>query len=103
MAGQTTTVADNPGASRIEARIGEQTAYAAYELTPGTIKFTHTLVPEDLRHRGIATQLVAAGIELARSRGLKIVPYCPFFKSYFAEHPELAGLLAPLATAPTAQ
>ena len=94
MAGETITVADNPQASRLEARVGEQTAYAAYELTPGIIKFTHTLVPEALRHHGIATQLIEAGIELARSRGLKIVPHCPFFRSYFAGHPELAGLLA---------
>lgn len=97
------TIADNPAASRIEAHIGEQTAYAAYEITPGTIKFTHTLVPEALRHHGIATQLIGAGIELARSRALKIVPHCPFFKSYFAEHPQLAGLLAAPATTPSAR
>jgi predicted GNAT family acetyltransferase len=94
MAGETIAVTDNPAASRLEMRIGDQTAYAAYELSPGTIKFTHTLVPEALRHRGIATQLVEAGIALARSRGLAIVPHCPFFKSYFAAHPELAGLVA---------
>jgi len=97
MAQEATEVADNPAASRLEARVGNQLAYAAYEIAPGTITFTHTLVPEPLRHHGIATALVEAGIELARSRGLKIVPLCPFFKSYFAGHPQLASLLAPSA------
>lgn len=88
------SVADRPAAHRLEAHTGGQVGYAEYELTPGTITFTHTKVPEALRHHGIATQLVEAGIELARSRGLKVVPKCPFFSAYFAAHPELAGLLA---------
>jgi hypothetical protein len=88
------TVADHPEAHRLEARIGSQVAYAAYEISPGSITFTHTRVPASLRHHGIATQLVEAGIALARSRGLRIVAKCPFFTAYFAAHPELAGLLA---------
>jgi hypothetical protein len=88
------TVEDHPEVHRLEAHIGSQVAYAAYEITPGKIVFTHTKVPEALRHHGIATQLVEAGISLARSRGLKIVPKCPFFTAYFAAHPELSELLA---------
>ena len=88
------TVADHPETHRLEAHIGGEVAYAAYEIAPDKITFTHTRVPEALRHHGIATQLVEAGIALAQSRGLKIVPRCPFFTSYFAAHPELAGLLA---------
>jgi hypothetical protein len=88
------TVTDHPEAHRLEAQIGSQVAYAAYEITPDTIFFTHTKVPEALRHHGIATQLVEAGVNLARSRGLKIVPKCPFFTAYFAAHPELSDLLA---------
>ena len=88
------TVSDHPEAQRLQAHIGSEVAYAAYEITPGRITFTHTKVPEALRHHGIATQLVEAGINLARSRGLKIVPKCPFFTAYFTAHPELAGLLA---------
>lgn len=102
MAQDATEVADNPAANRLEARSGNQLAYAAYEIAPGTITFTHTLVPQALRHHGIATALVEAGIALARSRGLKIVPRCPFFKSYFAERPQLEGLLAAPAAAPPA-
>ena len=94
MAPDVAAVVDNPAASRLEARSGDQLAYAAYEIAPGTITFTHTLVPQGLRHHGIATALVEAGIALAGSRGLKIIPRCPFFKSYFAAHPQLASLLA---------
>ncbi len=87
-------VSDHPEAHRLEAHIGTEVAYAEYEVAPGTITFTHTKVPEALRHHGIATQLVEAGIALARSRGLKVVPKCPFFRTYFTAHPQLAGLLA---------
>ncbi len=100
MAPDATEVTDNPAASRLEARIGTQLAWAAYEIAPGTITFTHTLVPQALRRQGIATALVEAGIALAQNRGLKIIPRCPFFKSYFAEHPQLASLLAAPAAPP---
>lgn len=94
------TVVDHPEAHRLEAQLGSQVAYAAYEIAADKITFTHTRVPEALRHHGIATQLVEAGIDLARRRGLKIVPLCPFFAAYLAAHPELAGLLAAPLKAP---
>ena len=86
-------VNDNEAASRIEATIEGQTAYAAYQLTPGAISFTHTRVPESLRDQGIGTRLVEAGLALARSRGLEVLPVCPFFRAYLRAHPDSQELL----------
>jgi uncharacterized protein len=80
-------IADNPQAHRLEMQVDGAVAYAAYELAPGTITFTHTLVPQALRGRGIGTQLVEAGLALARERGLKVIPVCPFFIAYLRSHP----------------
>ena len=89
------TIRDNAAASRIEAALGGQMAYAEYRLTPDTVAFTHTRVPEAFRGRGIGTRLIEAGLALARDRGLRVIAQCPFFSAYFRAHPEQQGLLVP--------
>lgn len=84
---------DSPKASRLEAQVEGQVAYAEYHLDPGTITFTHTRVPESLRGRGIGTRLIEAGLSLARERGLRVKPQCPFFAAYLRSHPEAQPLL----------
>lgn len=86
-------VHDNAAASRLEATVEGQTGYAEYRLTPTTITFTHTRVPEQLRGRGIGTHLIEAGLQLARERGLEVVPVCPFFRAYLRTHPDTQALL----------
>ncbi|WP_018148492.1 GNAT family N-acetyltransferase [Henriciella marina] len=53
----------------------------------------HTDVPEALGGQGVGLQLVEAGIALARDRGLKIMPLCPFAKAQFDKHPEWKDVL----------
>tara|TARA_Y100001947_G_scaffold156796_1_gene165567 strand:+ start:845 stop:1132 length:288 start_codon:yes stop_codon:yes gene_type:complete len=53
----------------------------------------HTGVPEALGGQGVGLKLVEAGIALARERGLKIVPLCPFAKAQFEKHPEWKDVL----------
>jgi hypothetical protein len=86
-------VRDNPAASRIEATVEGQTGYAEYQLNPGTITFTHTRVPENLRGRGIGTRLIETGLALARARGLEVLPVCPFFRAYMRTHADSQALL----------
>jgi uncharacterized protein len=88
-------IRDNPQTSRIEAEVGGQIAYAEYRLSPGTITFTHTRVPEALRGKGIGTRLIAAALSLARERGLEVIPICPFVSAYLRAHPEDQQLLGP--------
>ncbi len=89
------TVQDNPAKSRFEILIGNSVAEAVYELNGSTIRFTHTGVPPDLQGRGLATKLVTAGLDAARTRNLKVIPQCEFFDAYMRKHPETHDLLAP--------
>ena len=87
-------VRDNPALSRFELDVNGVTAVANYQLKGGVMTITHTEVPPQARHGGIASQLIAGALQVARARGLKIVPRCSFVKAYVDEHPEVRYLLA---------
>ena len=87
-------VRDNPALSRFELDVNGVTAVANYQLKGGVTTITHTEVPPQARHGGIASQLIAGALQVARARGLKIVPRCSFVKAYVDEHPEVRDLLA---------
>lgn len=87
-------VIDNSARSRFELVIDGHTALAAYRLAPGVITFTHTEVPEALGGRGIGSLLAKGALDQVRARGLKVVPRCPFIKSYIGKHLEYQDLLA---------
>ena len=82
------TVRDNARENRLEIKIGDQVAFAEYQTAPHTITFTHTRVPEAFRGKGVGTQLIKAGLSLAREQKLRVIPQCPFFAAYLRTHPE---------------
>jgi predicted GNAT family acetyltransferase len=87
-------VRDNPALSRFELDADGVTAVANYRLDGRVITFTHTEVPPQARHGGIASRLTEGALAAARARGLKIVPRCSFVKAYVDKHPEVHDLLA---------
>ncbi len=84
----------NPTLSRFEWEIDGYIALAEFQLAQNIITFTHTEVPAELGGKGIGSRLVEFALKYARSQGWKVVPLCPFFKSYIAKHPEFSDLLA---------
>ena len=87
-------VRDNPALSRFELDVAGVTAIAIYRLENGVMTLTHTEVPREAREHGIGSKLVKGALEAARSRGLKVVPRCPFVSAYIDRHPEFQDLLA---------
>jgi len=87
------SVRDNPALHRFELDAEGHTASAYYALSPGVITFTHTEVPPELNGRGIGSALVRGALDQVRSRGLKVVPKCPFVAAYMGKHPEYNDLL----------
>lgn len=89
-------VTDNATRHRFEIDLGDgEYAFAAYNLLPGAIRFTHTEVPESHGGRGLGTALIRAGLAAARERGVKVLPICPFFRAYLKKHAEEQDLVPP--------
>jgi len=89
-------VTDNPAENRFEIRAdGELAGSAFYHLRGNQIAFTHTETDDRFRGHGVASYLVRAALDAARERHLAVLPYCPFVKSWIAEHPEYADLVPP--------
>ncbi len=88
-------VTDDVAASRYEAVIGDRRAgLIAYELRPGRMVMLHTEVEPEFEGHGVAGEMVARALDDVRARGLKVVPSCPYVRSYISRHPEYADLLA---------
>jgi uncharacterized protein len=72
-------VVDVPEESRYELRLGDRRiGLAAYRLRNGRMAFTHTEIDAACEGRGFGTRLVKGALDDARTRGLEIVPLCPF-------------------------
>ena len=88
------TVRDNVERKRFEIELGGGAfAIAEYTLPEGIIMFTHTEVPPEHEGKGIGTALILAGLAAARTRGLKVIPICPFFAAYMQKHADVQDLL----------
>jgi predicted GNAT family acetyltransferase len=90
----TSAVRDNKALSRFELDTNGVTAFANYQLSDGVITISHTETPAAARGQGIASRLVAGAFDIARARGLKVVPRCAFVRAYVGNHPEVRDLLA---------
>lgn len=58
-----------------------------------TLIADHTGVPESLGGRGIGLLLAQALVDMARERGLTILPLCPFVARKSLEHPEWGDVM----------
>ncbi len=57
------------------------------------LTITHTIVNPLFRGQGIAKILMEKVIEMAKEKGLKIIPVCSYAVSYFEKNPEYKELL----------
>ena len=89
-----TEFVDNPDLSRFELRAGEEVlGFIDYQLATNAIVLVHTEVDEAHSGKGYAATLARSALEDARSRGLRVVPTCPYVASYVRKHPEYADLV----------
>ncbi|HUR17013.1 MAG TPA: GNAT family N-acetyltransferase [Candidatus Limnocylindrales bacterium] len=67
---------------------GRFVGYTEYELEPGRIRFTHTVVKPEFEGQGIGSRLARHVVGDAVSRDLQITPVCPFVRTWLERHPE---------------
>ena len=87
-------VRNNEAASRYEADIEGQKAFAVYQKDGDEITFTHTEVPSALEGQGVGSRLAQVALDDAKEQGLSVVPACPFIAAYIEEHPEYQELVS---------
>jgi predicted GNAT family acetyltransferase len=59
---------------------------------PGIIAFIHTEVDEAFQGRGLGDRLITYALDNARKRGLAVLPFCPFVRSFIQSHPDYVDL-----------
>ena len=89
-----TTVTNNPAAGRFEAHTEHGVAHLRYVARGDVLDLVHTEVPEAAEGQGIGAALARAALDHARSEGMKVIPSCPFVRTYIARHREYADLVA---------
>ncbi|MDR7253003.1 putative GNAT family acetyltransferase [Nocardioides sp. BE266] len=86
--------ADAPGRSRYELTSGDDViGFIDYALADGVITMIHTEVGEAYSGQGHAATLARSALDDARSRGLSVVPSCPYVAAYIRKHEEYADLV----------
>lgn len=88
-------VADNPGASRYEARLGDRVAaFSAYRRIGDRLVFLHTETDPEFEGRGIGSRLVREALDDVRRRELRVTAKCPFVAAWLRRHPGYEDLIA---------
>jgi uncharacterized protein len=89
-------VVDNPAEERYELWAGDALAgRIVYRRHGEAIALLHTEVSDEFAGHGLGGTLVAGALADIRERGLRLIPICPFVRSYVERHPEQADLVAP--------
>ncbi|HEX4008217.1 MAG TPA: GNAT family N-acetyltransferase [Acidobacteriaceae bacterium] len=80
--------------SRFEIVQEGQTSFLEFETDgQGWMTLWHTEVPEALRGRGLAEELVTTAFQYAKDHGLRVDIVCPVAHHIVAKHPEYQPLL----------
>ncbi|MDN5761150.1 MAG: N-acetyltransferase [Microlunatus sp.] len=96
MRSQKLEVTRNDERSRYEGRReGELVSLVDYVLRDDTMIVIHTGTESRWRGNGLAAQITQAALDDARSRGLRVLPRCPFTAEFIQRHPSYADLRTP--------
>jgi predicted GNAT family acetyltransferase len=94
----TPTVVDRPERHRVEIRLGDAVAgFTEYHDHGKRRAFLHTEIDPAYEGKGLGSTLVRAVLDDARTRGLEVLPYCPFVRGYIARHRDEYVDLVPAA------
>jgi len=86
-------VRQNRSDDRFEIDTDGGLAFVEYIIDGDEITFTHTEVPKEAEGKGIASALVSAAMAYARESKLRVIPKCPYVKSWLKRHREYDDIL----------
>jgi predicted GNAT family acetyltransferase len=85
-------IENNLSRNRFEAEVAGSVAFVEYALGDDKLTLIHTEVPPDLAGQGLGGKIVKAALDYATDQQLKVIPHCPFARSYIERHKEYAGI-----------
>ena len=78
---------NNTEEQRFMLQLDDSEAFIDYKIgKSGALYLIHTEVPDEMEGQGIGHKLVREALKIIESDDLKIIPLCPFVKSYLKEH-----------------
>lgn len=89
-----TAITNNSAAGRFETNTEHGVAHLKYLARGDVLDLVHTEVPREAEGQGIGAALAKAALDHARSEGMKVIPSCPFVRTYVKRHGEYADLVA---------
>ena len=76
-------VHDAPERDRFEIELdGALVGFVQYRRRPGAIAFVHTEIDPGHEGAGLGGILVSAALDAARREGVRVLPLCPFVRTY---------------------
>jgi uncharacterized protein len=72
---------------------GEPAGFAQYRDRGRALAFVHTEIDDRFEGQGLGGRLISAALDDVRSRGLAVLPFCPFVRGYIARHGEYLDLV----------
>ena len=80
-------VVHNPELQRYELYVGDDLAgQIAYSRRNGAVTLIHTEVDPAFKGQGLGDAIVAAALADLDKRGVRVIPVCPFVRSYLERH-----------------
>lgn len=80
--------------NRFELEVDQLIAFIEFDkMEPNILDLVHTEVPEALEGKGVGSKLVEGALQYSRDNELKIIPSCPFIKSYIDKNPQWKDLI----------
>jgi predicted GNAT family acetyltransferase len=93
-AAQNISIANNPAEFRVEIKVdGALAGFTTYRDGPNARAFDHTEIAEQFGGMGLASKLIGYALDDARAAGRKVLPFCPFVRSFIAKHPAYLDLV----------
>lgn len=74
--------------------IEDSKAFVSYRITGNILDIRHTVVPQKLEGRGIASALVKHACDYANEQHLQIVATCSYAVVWLERHPEYKGQIS---------
>jgi len=67
---------------------GKRLAEMVISISGSNLTVYHTEVSENLKGKGVSTQLLETMVQYVRDNNLKVIPLCPYVNAQFRRHPD---------------